>query len=56
MHDCMAQIMTELTTLGRVADAAAASIHCSTDRKDSAAEMFNLNDRMQVLQQVSQKP
>ena len=55
MHDCMAQIMTELTTLGRVADAAAASIHYGTDQNESVAKMSSLHDRMQVLQQVSQK-
>ena len=53
MHDCMAQVMTELTTLGRVVDAAAASVHYGTERKDSVAKMSNLHDRMQVLQQVS---
>lgn len=52
MHDCMTQIMTELTTLGRVADAAAASVQYGTEQKESVAKMSNLHDRMQVLQQV----
>lgn len=52
MHDCMTQIMTELTTLGRVADAAAASVPYGTEQKESVAKMSNLYDRVQVLQQV----
>ena len=56
MHDCIAQILTELATLGRVVNAAAASVHYGADREESIAKMSNLNNRMQVLQQVSTKP
>lgn len=55
MHDCMAQMMTELTTLASVADAAAVSVRYGTDRNESVAKMSDLHDRVQVLQQVSQK-
>lgn len=52
MHDCMTQIMTELTTLGRAAEAAAASVHYETEQKESMGKMSSLHDRVQVLQQV----
>ena len=53
MHDSVAQIMTELTALGRVADAAAASVRYGTDRNESVAKMSSLHDKVQVLNQVS---
>ncbi|KAL3142359.1 hypothetical protein ABBQ38_002696 [Trebouxia sp. C0009 RCD-2024] len=54
MYDCITQVMTELETLGRAADAAAASMQFGTERKDSVAKMSDLVTKMQALQQVVQ--
>lgn len=48
----LGQVMTELETLGRAADAAAASMQFGTERKDSVAKMSDLVTKMQALQQV----
>lgn len=55
MHDSMQKIMTELQSLSRTADIAAASA-IGTDRQETVAKMSHLLDRIGVLQQVCYQP